>query len=403
MGTFRGVNPFTAAARRWRRADPFKADLALTAVFVAGMLVEAALVDPNGRSRAVTAIAGSIALLPLAWRRVHPFWAAAGFAVLALPQDFINSFFFGNTNTPFIATLLLAYSLGRHAVGRQEWAGWVLVPLAVSIGIGFGPTYQGPGDFLWTLILYLPPFLAGRAIRSRVALRHELREKAERIEADREQAAQRAVEDERNRIASELQAVVANGVSAMVVQAETVPVLLAAEDAARAREAFEVIEETGRDALAEMRRLLGVLRREGEAPQLAPQPGLARLDALVARLRQEGLQIELIVLGERRALAQGVDLTAYRVLQDALESAAAAEATKAAVTLRYRLRDLELEVRDDRPAANGDGSLTALRERVTLYGGHVRGVHPDEGGYSLEARLPARPAAELADVPEGVS
>jgi signal transduction histidine kinase len=403
MGTFTGVNPFTAAARRWRRADPFKADLALTAVFVAGMLVEAALVEPHGKSRAVTAIVGSLALLPLAWRRVHPFWAAAGFAVLALPQDFINSFFFGDTNAPFVATLLLAYSLGRHAAGREEWAGWVLVPLTVGIGIAFGPTYTGPGDLIWVFILYLPPFLAGRAIRSRVALRRELREKAERIEADREQAAQRAVDDERNRIATELQAVVANGVSAMVVQAEAVPVLLAAEDHVRAREAFEVIEETGRDALAEMRRLLGVLRREGEAPQLAPQPGIARLDTLVARLREEGMQIELIVLGEQRQLATGVDLTAYRVLQDALEGAAAAEATKAAVTLRYRLRDLELEVRDDRAAATGEGSLTALRERVTMYGGHLRGVRPEDGGYSLEARLPARPAEEPAGVPEAVS
>ncbi len=403
MGTFSGVNPFTAAARRWRRTDPFKADLALTAVFVAGMLADSAFDHPHGGSRVVTAIAGSLAMLPLALRRVRPLWAAVGFIALALPQDFINSFYYGDSTTPFVATLLLAYSLGRHAEGREEWVGWSLVPAGVAIGIAFGPTYGGLGDFAWTFILYLPPFLAGRAIRSRVALRRELREKAERIDADREQAAQRAVEDERNRIATELQAVVANGVSAMVVQAETVPVLLAAEDPARAREAFEVIEETGRDALAEMRRLLGVLRREGEAPQLAPQPGLARLDALVARMREEGMQIELIVLGERRALATGVDLTAYRVLQDALEGAAAADATKAAVTLRYRLRDLELEVRDDRRTANGDGSLTALRERVTLYGGHVRGVHPDDGVYSLEARLPARPAAEPADVPEGVS
>jgi signal transduction histidine kinase len=398
VGTFRGVtNPFTAAARRWRRADPLKADIALTALFVAGMLVEAGVADASGKSRAVTAIAGSLALLPLAWRRVHPLWAVAAFAVLALPQDFINSFFFGNTNAPFVATLLLAYSFGRHAFGRGEWAGWLLLPLTVAVGLGLGPTYEGPGDFLWVAILYVPPFLAGRAIRSRVALRRELREKAERIEADRQQAAQRAVEDERNRIAGELQAVVANGVSAMVVQAEAVPVLLAAEDPARARDAFEVIEETGRDALAEMRRLLGVLRREGEAPQLAPQPGLARLDALVARLREQGLQIELIVLGEQRALATGVDLTAYRVLQDALEGASEAGATKAAVTLRYRLRDLELEVRDDRPAANGEDPLSALRERVTLYGGHVRGMHPEAGGYSLEVRLPARPAEEPAE------
>jgi signal transduction histidine kinase len=237
-----------------------------------------------------------------------------------------------------------------------------------------------------------------------VALRRELREKAERIEADRKQAAQRAVEDERNRIAGELQAVVANGVSAMVVQAEAVPVLLAAEDSARARDAFEVIEETGRDALAEMRRLLGVLRREGEGAELAPQPGLARLDALVARVREQGMQVVLTVLGERRELAQGVDLTAYRVVQDALEAAVSATAKSVTVSLSYGPRDLELEVRDDRPDANGEASLTALRERVTLYGGHVRGARPEEGGYVLAARLPARrPARERADVAGGVS
>jgi signal transduction histidine kinase len=393
-----GMELIRSIARRYRRADPFKADLVLALVFVAGIILEASIEKTDGGSRIATAIAGSAAVLTIAWRRRSPYAAALAFGALCVAQPLVDSFFFGSqTNTPFVAAIFMGYSTGRHLGGRRTWVAGAAVLAGVAFGSAFSPSFEGAADFLWVVILFVPPLIAGQAIRNRVALRRELRDKAERLEAERDVAAQRAVEEERNRIASELQAVVANGVSAMVVQAEAVPRLLAAEDAARAREAFEVIEETGRDALAEMRRLLGVLRREGDRAELAPQPGMARLDALVDRMRADGLAVGVGRFGAYRQLAQGVDLTAYRVISDALEAARAAEATRVNVALRYGDRDLEIDVADNRPDAGAQGQPPAgLKERVGLYDGHLRASRTESGGYLLEARLPARSPSESA-------
>jgi signal transduction histidine kinase len=229
--------------------------------------------------------------------------------------------------------------------------------------------------------------IAGRAVRSRVLLQRELREKAARAEADRADRARRAIEEERDRIAGELQAVVANGVSAMVIQAEAVPRLLVSNDTASAELALAAVEETGRDALGEMRRLLGVLRREDEGLALAPQPGLARLRALVERQRERGLDVELHVEGEERPLSTGVDLTAYRVLEDALQAASRQRAERATVLLRYQDDDLKLEVRDDR-SGGASARLPGLRDRVGLYGGQLSVDREDGEGFTLRARLP---------------
>jgi signal transduction histidine kinase len=390
-----GVELFRRIVARYNRADPFKADVALTALFIVAMVVESALLDPHGHSRTATVIAGCVALVPVAWRRRNPLFAAGAFGLLLALQLTVDTFIFDTATSPFIAWLLVVYSIGRYAEGRRGWLAAGLLNAGLVIGLAGSGSWEGPADVFWIVILFTPPFLAGRGIRSRVLLRHELREKAERLEAERERDAQRAVEDERNRIAAELQAVVANSVSAMVVQAEAIPRVLAAGDTARASDSFEVIEATGRDALAEMRRLLGVLRREGERPELAPQPGLARLDSLLERFRADGLHVDLTVEGEQRPLAPGVDLTAYRVLQEALDAAAQAGAEGAAITLRYNSRDLELQVRDDRgDDDDGNSLVAALRERVSLYGGHVRGGRAEDGGYALTARLPAERLAE---------
>jgi signal transduction histidine kinase len=194
------------------------------------------------------------------------------------------------------------------------------------------------------------------------------------------------VEDERSRIASELQAVVANGVTVMVVQAEAVPRLLSAGEPKQAEEAFAAIEETGRDALAEMRRLLGVLRREGDRPELAPQPGLGRLDALVERAREGGLEVSVREEGAARPLPPGVDLTAYRIVQDALEAAAEQGASRAQVLVRFGERELDLGVRDDREGGPSS-RLPGLRDRAKLYGGYVD-AGPAGEWFALRARLP---------------
>jgi signal transduction histidine kinase len=219
-----------------------------------------------------------------------------------------------------------------------------------------------------------------------------MREKAARLKAEGELRAQRAVEDERARIASELQAVVANGVSAMVVQAEAVPRLFSTGERAAATQALRVIEETGRDALAEMRRLLGVLRRDNEGAALAPQPSLARADALLARMEAQGLVASLNVEGKPVALAPGINLAAYRVLQEALASATEAHGvSRADVSIVYGEDNVSIKVRDDRQGSAGLAPevLRALRERVSLYGGALR-AGPSRGGpgLELEVRLP---------------
>jgi signal transduction histidine kinase len=397
------VQPFRRLTAAYRRADPFKVDVVIAAVFVAAVVLEASVEKTGGGSRAATAIAGGATLAVMAWRRRAPLPAAVAFGALSAAQPLVDSFFFGpQTNAPVIASLLMAFSAGRHLEGRDLRVAGTVLLAGFIVGIASSPNFEGLVDLLWAGILFFPPLIAAHAIRNRVALRQELREKAERLEAERETAARRAVEEERDRIASELQAVVANGVSAMVVQAEAVPRLLDAGDPARAGYAFRVIEETGRDSLAEMRRLLGVLRREGQRAELAPQPGLARLGALIERARDEGLAVELRTTGDPRPLAQGIDLTAYRVAQEGLRRAAASGASEAAVELHYGERDLEIEVRDDRDGGPED-SLSELRQRLSLYGGHVTSSRPESGGYRLEARLPARGASEAPPAPVGGS
>ncbi|HET8820328.1 MAG TPA: histidine kinase, partial [Thermoleophilaceae bacterium] len=213
-----------------------------------------------------------------------------------------------------------------------------------------------------------------------------LREKAERADGEREDRARTAVEDERARIAGELQALVANGVSAMVVQAQAVPRALDAGGPAQAATALAAVEDTGRDALSEMRRLLGVLRRDGDALELAPQPGLGRVEALVERNRERGLGVELRIEGERRSLPPGIDLTAYRVVEDALDAASERGAVAAEILLRYTSGELQLQVTDDRRGGGSD-RLPGLRDRVGLYGGHLRAAHVDDT-FRLRARLP---------------
>jgi signal transduction histidine kinase len=283
---------------------------------------------------------------------------------------------------------LLAYTAGRYEDGWRMWLELALMAVVVPLTGGI----RSPSDVLWTAIFIVAPALAGRGIRSRSLLQREMREKASRLQTERDVRARRAVEDERARIASELQAVVANGLSAMVVQAEAVPRLLNSGDRAGSAQALSVIEETGRDALAEMRRLLGVLRRDNEGPALAPQPTLTRADALVARMQAQGLDAAIKVEGRPVPLPPGVDLAGYRVLQEALSWVSRAEgASHADVSIVYGEDNVLVKIRDDStsPEELDPAVLRALRDRLRLYGGALRAV-PRQGapGFEVEARLP---------------
>jgi signal transduction histidine kinase len=382
------LDPVNRLRARVSALDPLRVDVAVAALFAVALVSEAAVVDPDGQSRAVTVAFGLPLVAALALRRRNPELGTLWFASVLVLQGIVgNNFLFDNTNVPFIALLYELYSVGRHCPPRRFWALLGFLYAAVVVAILTSKQGFESGDIVWLFLMCGLPVIAGRALRSRVQLQRELREKADRADSDRAARARRAIEEERNRIATELQAVVANGVNAMVIQAEAVPRLIAAEDTAAAGQALGAIEETGRDALAEMRRLLGVLRRDDDGLILAPQPGLARLEAIVQRERERGLEVELDIEGDQRPLSAGVDLTAYRVLEDALQAAARQRAERATVLVRYLDDDLQLQVCDDR-SGGASARLPGLRDRVALYGGHLTVKREQGSGFTLRARLP---------------
>ena len=238
-------------------------------------------------------------------------------------------------------------------------------------------------------------WVLGRALRRRRLATVELRDRAARLEREREERARAAVAEERGRIARELHDVIAHSMSVIVVQAGAAEQILE-HDPARAREALRSIRRAGTDALEEMRRLLGILRHEDEELTLAPQPSIARLNELLGQARAGGLPVELVVDGQPRQLAPGVELAAYRIVQEALtNSRKHAGTAHAKVIVRYAPDALELDVVDDgRAARKGEGTghgLVGMRERAALYGGVLEAGARPEGGFAVHARLPLDP------------
>jgi signal transduction histidine kinase len=233
-----------------------------------------------------------------------------------------------------------------------------------------------------------------RAVRERQLLAEALAARAELLEREQQARASEAVAEERARIARELHDLVAHNVSVMVVQAGAERHALAPEQTST-REVLASIEQAGRQALAEARRLLGMLRRADDHEELEPQPSLDGVELLVEQVKRAGLCVTLQVEGERTALPAGVDLCAYRIVQESLTNALKhAGRAHAEVTLRYAPQALAVEVRDDgRGAAqlNGDGAghgLIGMRERVALYGGELHVGHREGGGFEVLAQLP---------------
>jgi signal transduction histidine kinase len=238
-------------------------------------------------------------------------------------------------------------------------------------------------------------WIVGDNLRTRRAYLGELEAKAVRLEREREDDARRAVAREQARIARELHDVISHNVSVMVVQAAAGADVFDAEPS-QARSALTSIEATGREALSELRRLLGVIRTDDDADALlAPQPGLERLGALLEKVRDAGLPVELTVEGARSPLPPGLDLAAYRIVQEALTNTLKhAEASQASVTVRYGAGELTLDVVDDGDGAAANGApgggrgLVGMRERAALYDGSIgAGPRPD-GGFAVSARFP---------------
>src|SRR6266550_2167302 len=292
--------------------------------------LEASLELAYGRTDNKNAPTGSLWVLipltllvfvPLLARRRFPFGAPAAVFIYCAAV----SFFEGR---------LVTFLFGMLPERRQAVSGLGIGIGAAAIVTHNTPT-QGASDILFIGVLFTIVWLAGNALGAKLTQYRQVEARAERLEREREEQARAAVAEERARIARELHDVVGHSVSVMTVQASGVRRLLR-PDQEQEREALEIVEQTGREALAEMRRLVGVLRRPEEGPALAPQPSLQHLDRLVAKARESGLPVELRIEGEPTQLPPGVDLTAYRLVQEGLTNALKhARATKAVVVVRY--------------------------------------------------------------------
>ena len=367
--------------QRLRRTDPFVVDGLLALLCALATIVTVALTD----SPPVELDALGVALilgqtLPVAWRRQHPVvvWLVVGVAtgiygIGHFPDTVLD------LGPPLAIYTVAAWCPRRTAtVLGVVTAAFILGSLAVAGD-------ADARDVSFNVLLYALAWILGEGQRARRAAVDDL--------------ARRAVADERARIASELHDVVAHHVSMMVVQAEG-GASVAPTDPGRAVEAFDAISASGRQAMTEMRRVLGVLKEEGSDGALAPQPGLAAVVDLVEGVRCSGLDVDLRLEGRARPLAPGLDLSAYRIVQEALTNAVRhADAHRLTVAVRYHDEVVELEVADDGRgpaadvAASGGHGLVGMRERVALYGGELRVGTREGGGFAVVARLPTGPAA----------
>jgi signal transduction histidine kinase len=396
-GTVLAVQTWGRLVARLRRMDAFRADLLLAGLLAAEMATEVALLPSwvaDGQTRAAVALIVCIECVGIALRRRAPLTGAvlvgACFVALSAFPDSVGD----HLDMPWFVILIAVYSLGANTEGRRFALGAAVMTglLGLAIAIDADEGVAGSVFFVLT-ILIAGPLLLGRVIRHRSRLNRTLREKTRELEAARAARAQEAVLEERSRIAGELHDVVAHALSAMVVQAAAARRLVPREPP-RAQAALASVEATGREALTEIRSLLGVLRREDEDLALAPQPSLVHASTLVKRTCAAGLPVELKVEGDARPLPAGLDLTAYRVLQAALGGAAdPGGAGRAEVTLRYDHERVELEILDDGRVDADDRVLLGARERVALYGGELVSGPGPGGGHAVRARLPLGGAA----------
>ena len=254
------------------------------------------------------------------------------------------------------------------------------------------------GDLIVLGPFFLGVWLAGRLYRDREHLADVLQARTEELEREQQETARLAIAEERARIARELHDVVAHSISVMVVQAGAERLALS-DGAPSTVSALRSIEETGREALTEMRRMLGMLRETDGESANAPQPGLDRVEELVGVMREAGLPVELRIEGIRRPLPPGLDISAYRILQEGLTNVLRhAHASRARILITFTASELELEVEDDGAGSRADDAvpghgLLGMRERVALYGGVLDTQNGIDGGFVLRARLPYAEAA----------
>lgn len=367
---------------RFRGVPAGVQDAALALALALGAEAEVIIRGATDPATLILVAVGGLALLA---RRRAPWVMMIALLVALLARTLIVG---GQDSDVLVfAAVVVAYSLGAHVPGRQSYAALGVLGvgyLADQVLISRFSAGLVPG----AILLFGFPWLAGRALRSHRLMTSELRARTEQLEHERGEREHLAALQERSRLAVQINDVVTRGIAAMVSHADTGRTVL--DSPTMVERALRQVEQDGREALAQMRHLLGFLRTDADQT-LAPQPSLAEVDRLVEKARRSGVDVTLSIEGDPRPLATGIDVSAYRIVQEALRNVGERQDSSIRVTVNYGDRDLGLEIsgtgRDSALPARNE-HWVAIRERVALYGGALTTDRLQSGGYTLTARLP---------------
>jgi signal transduction histidine kinase len=399
-----------SVGQRLRHPAPWAIDGAVAVVLLAFMVGQLALQEkPLPGQQATTPIAYVLVVLIAAPYVTHRRWPLPSLAVcLAALLLYAPGRYYAY---PGLVLFAMVFGITLHGTRRQSLVALISCAAAMAVAIGLQPGVVGSYvTWVESELGIAVAWIVAETLRNRRARWAELNARAERLEREREAEARRAVAEERLRIARELHDVVAHSMSVIAVQSAVGGHVMDTQPE-EARQALAAIESTSRSALTEMRRLLGVLRQDGEpAGSLAPAPGLADLTPLVAQVEEAGLRVWVQAEGERGPVPPGVDLSAYRIIQEALTNVIKhAAAATACVKVTYEKGSVALEITDDGPGrkdgkrgAEADGpradavtppfstghGIIGMRERVAVFGGEFAAGPRPGGGFRVFARLP---------------
>ena len=384
--------------KRLRSFSTFGLDalIALLAVAAAaGILGRSDSGRPDGLQLGLEVVAVVLMILTLLLRRRAPFLVPASTWLVSAALSFIDGRLIVGQAAISIAGMIAAILLGNLRNTRQARVGLAVVVSCAAVVVYHDPTHT-VSNLILIPVLFAVGWLVGFALHERAEQMQAAEQRAARAEREQESAARVAVAEERARIARELHDIVAHAVSVMVLQVGAVRHRMPADDRV-GREALQNVEQAGRTALAEMRRMLDAMRRDEDELELAPRPGMENVTRLLDDVRAAGLEVQFDVHGEPVPLSPGLDLSAYRILQEGLTNTLKhAHAQHAEVHVRYGQDHLELEVQDDgrgptrrvdHEEPHGHG-LVGIGERVKIYGGDLTAGAGATGGFALRARLP---------------
>ena len=381
--------PGLARLRAWPHRHPLAVDAVLTAVAALFVLTHGDRFEHLPGERPWWVLLAMLLVCPLVWRRRAPLLVFGWIAAVAAVQWFVAGALVADA-----ALLIALYSVAVHSGRKVALFALGVIEFGIAIAVWRWAPPEGMLDaFVFLSGLATAAFVLGRNVRTRRAYLASLEDRARRAEHERDQQAQLAAAAERARIAREMHDIVAHNLSVMIALADGAA-FAARGNPGQAEKAARQVSDTGRQALGEMHRLLGVLRRGSQEPPRAPQPGIEQLDELVAQVRAAGLRVSLTVTGTPFPLSPTAELAVYRLVQEALTNVLkhADSPEQAWVRLRYRDPAIEVEVGD-----NGHGSpitstvdghgLSGMAERAAMFDGHVEAGPRPGGGWRVHAEL----------------